>query len=277
MRAHAEIEKMRDAKKGEDLLDQLLWRIRVLGGEVDLTDGANRRAFAEVLDAYAPENYSLVLNPAQRCRATLDQDGEIAFWGNLVTGGNIVAELERRLFLGRRFAEHRRIRVVPSYRGNRIAPRCLIRSVELYDQLRFELIKLRAAYSGSWYWAQWGFHFENPDELARLQEHAQELIDIFGGGLDATTLTHPVQFFRLGEPATITFDELADALPQRRDAYEQRAHDNGLGMHDPVPFGRIVLLTGPSWDACLHLAPDGADRLIFNDRASRLLGAEGAA
>lgn len=257
------------------MLDQVLWRIKVLGGEVDLIDGQNRAAFAEVLDAYVPENHALVLQPASRCYATLDRGGEIVFTGYLVTGGNITAELERRLYLGQRVAHHYRFRVVPRFRGNRIAPRSLVRSIGLYDALSFEHVTLRAAFSGTWYWAQWGFHFADADEQARVQAHAQELIDIFGGGLDATTLTHPVQFARLGEPTAITFDQLADELPHRRDAYEQIAHENGLGIHDPVPFGRIVLLTGPSWDARFDL--EGADRLIFDDRAKRVLGAEGAA
>ena len=106
-------------------------------------------------------------------------------------------------------------------------------------------------------------------------EHAQEIIDAFGGGLDAGTLTHPIQFARLGEPATLTFDELCDAFPLRRDAYEGIAFDNGLGMHEAKPFGRIVLLTGPTWNGRLDL--QGADRLIFDDRAKRVVGAEGAA
>jgi hypothetical protein len=275
VRAHSQIEELRTAKQGEDLFDQLLWRIKILGGDVDLTEAENRGAFAEVLDAYVPENHRLVLNPSARCRATLERGGEIVFTGFLETGGNVTAELERRLSLGRRTAEHRRFRVVPRYRGNRIAPRSLIRSVALYDQLQFEHVRLRAAFSGTWYWAQWGFHFEDSRELGKVQDHAQRIIDACGGGLDATTLKHPVQFYRLGEPAAITFDELVDALPQCRDAYEEIAYDNGLGMHDPVPFGRAVLLTGPAWYACLDLK--GADRLIFNDRAKRLLGAEGAA
>jgi hypothetical protein len=282
VRAHKEIARVRDEKQGEDLLDQVLWRIKVLGGEVDLTDRDNRNAFAEVLDAFVPENHSLLLNPSERCRATLDNGGEIVFTGYLVSGGNVTAEMERRLYLGRQVAEHRRIRVVPRFRGNRIAPRSLIKCVPMYDDLRFERVRLRACFSGTWYWAQWGFHFEDRRELEHIQEHTQQIIDAFGGGLDASTLTHPVQFYRLGEsedrpgdPVLITFDQLGDALPRCREAYEEIAYDNGIGMHDPIPFGRIVLLTGPSWDGCLAL--DGGDRLIFNDRGKRVLAAEGAA
>jgi hypothetical protein len=282
LRAHKEIARVRSEKQGEELLDQLLWRIKLLGGDVDLTDGENREAFADVLDAFVPENHRLIFDPSARCRATLDCGGEIVFTGVLVSGGNATAELERRLYLGRREADHRRIRVVPSFRGNRIAPRSLIRCVGLYDLLRFERVRLRACFSGTWYWAQWGFHFEDKRELEHVQEHAQTIIDAFGGGQEATSLTHPSQFYRLGEseerpgdPVKITFDELCDALPRCREAYEEMAYDNGIGMHDPIPFGRIVLLTGPSWFGCLDL--DGGDRLIFNDRAKRVLSAEGAA
>src|SRR5262249_54180606 len=147
----------------------------------------------------------------------------------------------------------------------------LIRSVGLYEQLKFEYVTLRAAHSGTWYWALWGFHFVDENEQLRMQNHAQEIIDAFGGGEDATTLTHPVQFARLGEPTVITFDQLCDAFPQKRDAWEDIARDNGLGMHDPIEFGRIVLLTGPTWTGRLDL--DGADRLIFDDRAKRVLRA----
>jgi hypothetical protein len=150
-----------------------------------------------------------------------------------------------------------------------------MRSVALYDQLGFEYIRLRAAFSGTWYWAQWGFHFEDAAELAKIQHHTQEIIDALGGGLDASSLTHPVQFYRLGDPTEITFEELADALPHRRDAYEDIANDNGISMHDGIPFGRAVLLTGPSWYARLNL--EGPDRLIYDDRARRVQGVEGGA
>jgi hypothetical protein len=276
VRAHDEIARVREEKQGEGLLEQLLWRIEILGGDVDLIDRQNRAAFSEVLDAYAPENHRLVLPAAEDCRARrANNEADIRFTGVLISGEILTAELDRHLDLGRRIAHHRRFRVAAAYRGNRIAPRSLIRSVALYEALGFKQIKLRAAFSGTWYWASWGFRFEVPSELARVQDHAQTIIDAFGGDLDATTLTHPIQFVRLGEPITITFDALCDALPDRRDPYESIAYDNGLGMHDPVPFGRVVLLTAPSWDGCLDL--DGPDRLIFNDRAKRVLGAEGGA
>lgn len=266
-----EIYRVRREKGGADLLDQLLWRLKILGGTVDLADGAMREAFSEVLDAYAPEKHELILNPAAACRATLEGGGGIDLTGYLISGGNITAELERRLHLGGRWADHRRFRVQPKFRGNRIAPRSLIRSVDLYTALGFEYVHLRACFSGTWYWAQWGFHFENEGDMRNVQNHAQEIADVFGAGLDTSTLTHPIQFARLGELATISFDELADALPQRRDAYEDLAYENGLGVHDSVPFGRIVLLTGPSWDGRLDL--HGADKLIFDDRAARVLAA----
>jgi hypothetical protein len=87
VRVHAEIARVREERQGEDLLDQLLWRIQVLGGDVDLTDHENREAFSDVLGAFVPDNHALVLNPSERCRATLDRGGEIVFTGFLETGG----------------------------------------------------------------------------------------------------------------------------------------------------------------------------------------------
>jgi hypothetical protein len=278
LRAYAEIARRREQNQGAELLEQLLWRIEVLGGDVDLLNAENRAAFAEVFDAYLPETHRLVLLATQPCRATRNASGaEVVFTGYLVSGENITAELERRLDLIRRVAHHRRFRVLAPFRGNGIAPRSLVRCVELYDSLGFTQIKLRAAHSGTWYWAQWGFHFDDQNELARVQDHAQAIIDAFGSGLDASTLTHPVQFALLGESSVLSFDELADAFPHRRDAYEQIAYDNGIGIHDKIPFGRVVLLTGPTWDGCLDLDPDGADRIIFNDRAHRLRVVKGGA
>jgi GNAT superfamily N-acetyltransferase len=257
------------------LRDQVLWRIHQLGGHADLTERANRLAFADILDAFVPENFELVLNPAQRCEATNHGGGIIEFTGLLVTGGTQVAELERRILLGPNRAEHRRIRVIPRYRGNRIAPRSLIRCISMYEKVGIEQVRVRACWSGTWFWALWGFHFADPSERERVRNHAQGIVDAFGGGLDAGTLEHPLQFARLGEPETITFDELADQFPHRRDAYEDIAYQNGLGVHDPISFGRAVLLTAPSWYGCLDLS--GADRLIFDDRARRTVGAEGGA
>src|SRR5258708_3877163 len=120
MRVYQEIERVRDEKQGADLREQVMWRIDVLGGDADLTDSANRFAFADILDGFVPENHTLVLNPSASCRASQEYGGLIEFTGSLVTGGNATAELGRRIFLERGYADHRRIRVVPRYRGNRI-------------------------------------------------------------------------------------------------------------------------------------------------------------
>jgi len=277
-RAHQEIERRREAGAVEDLCAELLWRIRFLGGHVDLHEAQNREAFMEVVDCYAPDTkfaadrFRVVLNPNEACAATLDEGGLIRVSGFLVTGASVTASFQRDLFLDQKVAHHRSFRVVPRYRGNQIAPRSLRRCVGLYDQLGIQRIRLRACYSGSWYWAQWGFHFERRQELERIQEHAQRIVDKFGGGLDVGDFTHPSQFFYLGEGAKITFRQLIDALPQCELAYGRIAYENGLGTHDPIPFGRAVLLTGPSWDACLDLS--GPDRFIYDDLMTRTLGEE---
>jgi hypothetical protein len=144
----------------------------------------------------------------------------------------VTANLQRRLHLHTRVAEHRLFRVVPRYRGNRIAPRSLVRSVGLYDALEFREIRIRAAFYGTWYWALWGFHFADQSELARVQAHVQELSDEFGGGLDASTPTpsSAVCSIRRAEDGHVR--RARGAFPQRRETYEGLAYDNNLAMHE---------------------------------------------
>jgi hypothetical protein len=276
MRIYQEIARHRESNP-DDLLADVLWRIQklrdVLHGPIDLTDQPNREAFSDVLQAFVPNGFGLVLVPSHGydCEANLDAGGKISFCGLLTSGDAAVAELARTLWLGHGVAQHHRLTVVPRYRGNRIAPRSLVKCVEIYDALRLKEVHLRAALSGSWYWAQWGFRFRDLDDLIRLQRHTQEIVDAFGADLDVSGFTHPQQFFFLGDETPISFSDLIDAFPRRKDAYEELAYENGISLHREIPFGRAVLLTGPSWDGSLNLAKDGADRLIFDDVARKML------
>lgn len=278
MRIYTEIARRQEAGDDGNLRDEILWRIRELTqalgtGQIDLTDARNRDAFADVLDAYVPEGLGLVLVPSTfiDCVADNEAGGKISFRGLLTSGQAAVATVERTIWLAREFAQHHGFTVVPRYRGNKIAPRSLIKCVELYDALGVKEIYLRAAQSGSWYWAQWGFHLIDRNDLIRLIRHTQSIVDAFGADLDVSTFVHPEQFYRLGHGSDITFDELVSAFPQREDAYKDIAERNGISMHQSIPFSRAVLLTGPPWDGCLNLGKDQADRLIFDDLVRRMV------
>ena len=136
---------------------------------------------------------------------------------------------------------------------------------------RIREIYLRAAHSGSWYWAQWGFHFVTANDLIRVIRHTQSIVDAFGADLDVSTLVHPRQFFTLGDGTEITIDDLVEAFPQQEDSLQDIATKNGISLHQSIPFARAVLLTGFSWDGCLDLAKDGFDRLIFDDVARKMV------
>lgn len=277
MRVHTAIARRRRRPHSDNLVADLLWRIRVLidalGTEVvDLVDHDNREAFSDVLGAFVPAGFQLVFVPSgpRGCICSLEEGGKISFHGLLISEGNAVAEIERTIWLSLGRVHHHNLRVVAKYRGNRIAPRSLIGSVKLYDALAIREIHLRASFSGSWYWAQWGFHFADVDDLVRMQRHTQAIVNACGGDLDVSTFTHPEQFFRLGHPTTVSFAEMIEAMPERRDSYEEIALQNGIGPHQQIPFGRAVMLTGPSWDACLTLDAGSADRLIYDDLARRM-------
>lgn len=277
MRIYAEIARRLADGPIEDMRADLLWRIRelmeVLGRPVDLTEGPNREAFDDVLQAFVPDGFGLVLVPSTfvDCVADMEAGGKISFRGLLTSDKAAVATVERTVWLARGFAQHHGFTVVPRYRGNRIAPRSLIKCVELYDAASVSEIYLRASRSGSWYWAQWGFHFADVNDLIRVIRHTQSIVDAFGADLDVSTFVHPEQFFRLGHGTDVTFDNLIDAFPQREDAYEEIASLNGISRHQSIPFGRLVLLTGPAWDGCLSLDKSQADRLIFDDLARKMV------
>jgi GNAT superfamily N-acetyltransferase len=260
-----------------DLQADVIWRIQelseVFDGRVDLTVGANREAFGDVLEAFVPDGFGLVLVPSTNvdCVADMEAGGKITFRGLLPSDQAAVATVERTVWVARGFTQHHGLTVVPRYRGNRIAPRCFVKSVALYDRIGIKEIYVRAAHSGSWYWAQWGFHFTDRSEIIRMIRHTQSIVDAFGAGLDVSTFVHPQQFFHLGHGTEITFDDLIAAFPDREEGYEQIAHANGLGRHQPIPFARAVLLTGPSWTGCLSLDRAGADRLIFDDVARKMV------
>lgn len=280
MRLYDEIFRRRD-EGTISLRDQVLWRIRQISeqdrGPVDLRTPINREAFADVLDAYSPDGYQLVLvDGDRRCHAFHTEGGWIEFCGRLCSDGDQVAHLERTIHFGRNYASHHSLEVVHRFRGNRIGPRCFIGSVDLYDRLSISEIIVRAAKSGTWYWAQFGFHFMHDYELEAVRNHAQFFIDAFGGGLDAWSLEHPQQFLRLGEfdGAVVTFDQVCEAYGDSQATREQVefvAHEEGKGMHEPIPLGRMLLLTGPNWWGSLNLGEGTADRLIYDDFSRRIL------
>jgi GNAT superfamily N-acetyltransferase len=279
VRIYEEIARRRQSGEPGDPCKDVLWRIReltkALGGPVDLTVQDNRNAFSDVIDAYVPDGFGLVLVPSNfvECIADLEAGGRITFRGLLTSDQAAVAEVSRTIWVDRGFAQHHGFTVVPRYRGNRIAPRSLIKCISMYDALGVNEIYLRAAHSGSWYWAQWGFHFNDRNEVVRLVRHTQEIVDAFGADLDVSGFVHPEQFFRLGHPAEVTFYDLVEAFPRREDAYKEIAEKNGISMDQAIPFGRAVLLTGPAWDGCLTLDQGSADRLIFDDLARKMMGA----
>lgn len=280
MRIYDEIAERQRGIDPSQLRDDILWRISALMqhvGEIDLTRGENRAAFAEIIDAYVPDGFDFYLAPLRgfdEPRADLQAGGRIAFSGFLTSEGAAVAELARVIWLRHRYANHCHLKVTARYRGNRIAPRTLIKCVGLYDRLGFEQIRLRAAYSGSWYWAQWGFNFANVDDLVRLQRHTQRIVDAFGAELDVSGFIRPTQFFYLGHGTAVTLDDFIEASIGHADQLQEIAYKNGISTHDEIPFGRAVLLTGPAWDGVLNLSSESPDRLIFEDLARKMVSSD---
>jgi GNAT superfamily N-acetyltransferase len=254
---------------GWPLRKQLLWRARKLdrGGEVDLAKHIEH--FPELVDGLSVE----AINPVLRARGPKDElvsmvslegGGAVRLTGMLRHGRDYVAFFMRRLALREGWAIHQRLVVDPAFRGRAIGARFVQRSLALYDELGLQEIRIRAGLkTGRWLWAQMGFEFALPAEAEQACEWAEEACGALGvevDGLDG--LEEAAQLARLECEQDVSFEALAEALPERRGELEGVAAHNAVAMEEPIQLGKLVMLSGEEWHGYLRLK--GAQRLAFD-------------
>jgi hypothetical protein len=269
-----QIEALRLVRGRERLRQQLLWRIRRLGGRVDLGIQEHEEVFGEVFAAFEPSSDAhLILVPSQfDCEASLDEGGAIAFGGVLDIAANPVAVIRRRLFLRRRFVYHEYFEVFEPYRDHGIAVAVLQHSFRFFDELGMRFVVVQAALeTGRWYWARCGYTFLRPVDRAGVDKWAQQVLKRLGVSIDTSHMTEPVQFLELDAPRLITIGELAEAFPDQRERFEKAARANRLGVDEAVPLGKAILVCGPEWWGRLDL--HGPSRAAFDVYARNRLAA----
>jgi hypothetical protein len=258
----------RERAAGGSLREQVLRRIRLLGGDADLKRRENREAFSEVLAGFTPSGYQLEVNLHLASFVTESQGCSVELHASLIDESRRVAQFVRCLFLTPRLAEHRLFRLEEGYRGCGIGVMCLKRAIELYHDLEIDRIRLLAGLqTGTWYWAQCGFRFINPDQRDKMQAWAREVCDAVGVILDASALSDPIQFALIEEP--VTFAELITELPTYAAKFETAAVENKIALNEEIDLGKAVLLTGPCWDGELRLGTE--DEILFEHFASAKL------
>lgn len=251
------------------------------GSSLDLA--AHIDAFPEVKTAFMIPNTKLWLAGEERCTASLDDGGSLELVGALYVKHEgkpvVVLQFHRHIRIAPSCAEHKWLKVEPWCRGVGISSAFLLRSFELYGALGIDRVELEAQMeTGKWHWARVGFEFQAPRDLERVRGWAQEVIS----SLDleepppVERFTSASQFALMTAREDVTLGALAAALPETRDQAEAAARKNSLTMDDPVPLGRAVMLTGPSWNGYLDLgSPEHAQFKAYADskaeEAARLL------
>lgn len=262
----------RQRAEGVPLREQLLWRMEELtsGQAFNLYDEIEH--FEEVLDGFTIPGYETQL-------VAVDDEGKLVCKANLEDGGSLlvtgflhtprpdfrkVATFRRELRLESGLAHHRLLEVEPPFRGRGLSLRFLDRSFALYDELGFEEVLQQASLAtGRWQWARVGFEFFPASECEEMRKWAARVCKALGvKGLNLMSYTSAAQFARMGGNRKVSFEEMAAAMPRKREEFEGLAEENGLAMDEQIELARAVMLSGPDWRSRLVL--DGPSRIAFN-------------
>jgi hypothetical protein len=269
-----EVESQRAADKA--LLEQMRWRIKALGGKVDLSAPENRATFAEVWEAFTIPTTNLDPLPGE-CWADEEDGGSILVKAFIYFRGQPLGFVQRRLLFARRMAIHEMLIINSVFRGRGLNLALLLKSFAFYDRLGLEQVYLEAGLAtGRWHWARVGFDFARDVDRQAVRDWAHEVLHSTGiRGLRADRYTSASRFARMGGNRKISLQRIADALPAHRSRIEEAAAGNDLAMSERVPLGRAVMITGPSWYGRLELS--GPGRAQFEAYAAAKVKRMGAA
>jgi len=251
----------------QPLRAQLIERIEIAGGAVDLSAPEYANAFAEVWEGLSIPRIKLV--PVEGdCWADLEDGGTIVVKAIIDLDGSPIGIIQRRLALGRKIAVHELLYLVPSARGMGLTVALLLGSFSFYDELGLGEVQLEAAMeTGRWYWARVGFEFIRDEDARLVREWAVEVVDATAiRGLRVDRYTAAGQFARMGGRRKIALGRIAKAIPARKREIEDLAAANGLDLNDRIALGRAVMITGPAWFGRLDL--NGPERAAFNAYAA---------
>jgi GNAT superfamily N-acetyltransferase len=260
---------------GWSLQERLLWRMGELTAAQSIDLGEHIEHFPEVSRGFAVPGFKSVLVSRDEedqliSKASLEDGGSIVVTGFLVTEGtgDFAGSFKRRLQFAPGWAVHEQLVIAPEYRGRGIAPRFLLNSFDLYDQLELDEVHAVAGLeTGRWYWAYMGFDFLRPAERALVQGWANEVCTALGLGVPTLGRHSSAgQIARLEGGPEISLEALARAMPNQRERLEVIAAKNGMSMQRPISLGRAIMLTGPQWRGFLQLK--GPQRLAFEEAAA---------
>jgi ribosomal protein S18 acetylase RimI-like enzyme len=251
-------------------------------GSIRLDTPERRAAFAEVLAPFEIAPYRLVDvgSSVDAANETIQIDA----WLIDVRGQSpeIAAKFVRGLNLDRGEAEHAWLTVEPAFEGRAIAPRLMLASFALYDELGVTAVNVHAGLQdGRFYWSgRVGYSFRDERQARFVERWATFVLGALRISFDLDGVEEPQQWALLGTAEdcapTVSFTELANVLPPIPVAlvdpnrtgvigFTERAAVTDSEFVDPqihlqlvargaridwleqVPLGRAIMLAGPDW------------------------------
>lgn len=282
---------------------ELALRIDELG-EMTLSKAGRHEAFAELYEAFTPTGFRLLPFPDDSAIEIVEHRVRVHAVIADDTHRQVVAEIDRDLILDRAVVSHELLRIQAAYRGGGLSLVLLSQALPLYRRLGLRVVLVHAALeTGRWQWARLGFDFAATEERALVMGWATLALAALGAppipidaparrlaqlGTGEPPELVSLERVRAGVEAEVaawerdpahkpTIDALKSKWNQRaldesggrfgildRRRLEAIAAGNALGIDDPIPMGKAIMLAGPDWLGAFDLtdqpAQDAFDR-----------------
>ena len=262
--------KIRTAKAAISTIDCAMTALREdflkrLNGNESLR--ITRDAFPELYNAYRVDGFDLMLNSDMSC-GVWRRAGDaltIRFFAELIPEGmdSTDPELEtgaiqRVIQTGANCAHHHWFVLPQGFRGRGSGRQTLRRTVDLYDALGLERVRLTAVEVGTYMWAMCGFDFASERERLTVLSAAEDFARQLGFGIDVSSIQYPWELDDLDEETS-----LRDIAAVRQEVIRGSPRIDAQ-LDEPIRLGKALLLhsdAGKGWSGILNLAHDSPGRI----------------
>lgn len=277
-------------------------------GAIKIDSDLRREAFSELTAPFEVAPYRIIvggdsyIDPADQVVAL-----EMGLVEQTEHGGvNFVGAIERTYLLGEGRVLHQRMEIDEQFRGRAIAPRIMLASFERYDRLGIETVIVHAALeTGRYYWSgKVGFDFLRQADQRYVERWATFVLGALNLPIDLDGISQPQQWALLGTtvdpPPTAGFSDLAGKVSkvstslldpggggivgsvERAEVESEEgmvdvakhlrnvADANHISWDDPIPLGKLIMLSGPDWWGRFDLT-DPVSRGAYQANAERAI------
>jgi hypothetical protein len=277
-------------------------------GAVKINSDLRREAFSELTAPFEVAPYRLIvsgnsyIDPDDQVVAL-----EMGLVEQTEQGGvSYVGAIERTYLLGEGRVLHQRLEIDEQFRGRAIAPRIILASFERYDRLGIDTVIVHAALAtGRYYWSgKVGFDFLREADQRYVERWATFVLGALNLPIDLDGISQPQQWALLGTtvdpPPTARFSDFAGKVSkvsaslldpggggsvgsvERAEVESEEgmvdvakhlrnvADANHIGWDDPIPLGKLIMLSGPDWWGRFDLT-DPVSRGSYQANAERAI------